>query len=180
MFWMQLQWLYSWFWKKICYPKHEEGDSDSDIDTYCEYEINRFHCLIEARPCNKCYDDDTLLTYENGIKTCISDEKVLENCITANVTTSYIKNLYNCTSCKINNILYYSKFHERYMCYNIFEKVIKSKNIYLDEFNNEENIPIEENSVCKKIILHLMERNVINVIMKMSECPDVKVIAHFL
>ena len=36
------------------------------------------------------------------------------------------------------------------MCHNIFEKIIKSKNIELEEFNNEENIKIGENGICQK------------------------------
>ena len=99
----------------------------------------------------KCYrKDETLVTYENEIKTCISNEKALDNCLTANASSKYIKNLYNCTSCKKGSILYYSKFYGRYMCHNIFEKIIKSKNIELEEFNNEENITIGKNGICQK------------------------------
>ena len=91
-----------------------------------------------------------MVEYNNGIKDCIND-KALDNCINASViSTFYINDIYNCTSCKTNYISYYSKYYERNMCHDIFEKIIKSKNISLEKFENEEYIPIEENGICKK------------------------------
>ena len=126
---------------KTCFPKEEEVD----YDIYCSDETNGISSNLE-RACNKCHNyDETLVTYESGNKTCISNEKALENCITANATSNYIKNLYNCTSCRDDHILYYSKYYGRYMCHNVFEKIIKSKNISLDKFKGEESITTGEN-----------------------------------
>ena len=111
--------------KKICLQDKEKMYND---DYYCYNEMHyRFNKPNYS--CKECFNcDETLVTYKDGSKTCISNEKALDNCITANlISTYYLKNSYECTSCTINHMLYYSKFYQRNMCHNVFEKIIKKK-----------------------------------------------------
>ena len=131
--------------KKVCLYQY---NNDNYMECYSENIGNKSNPIYS---CIYCYDrEQTLVEYNNGIKDCIND-KALDNCINASViSTFYINDIYNCTSCKTNYISYYSKYYERNMCHYIFEKIIKSKNISLEKFENEEYIPIEENGICKK------------------------------
>ena len=134
--------------KKICLINYDDEDINN---IYCYHE----NIGTDSNPiysCLSCYDDyATLVQYDNGIKRCIYNDKNLDNCINVSVvSTYYINNIYNCTSCGLNHISYFSKYYQRNMCHNVFEKIIKSKNISLDLFENEEYIPIEENGICKK------------------------------
>ena len=98
--------------------------------------------------CMNCYNSyNTLVTLENGLKTCKKDKEI-ENCAEAIENTMFINTLYNCTSCRLNYKNIYSKFYEREICQNVYEKIEESKNISLDLFNDEEYI-LAENSKCK-------------------------------
>ena len=100
--------------------------------------------------CIECIPNYTLVTYSNGINACIPNNIELKNCNHANViSTYYINNLYKCISYEKNYISYYSKFYQRYMCHNIYEEIIKNKDISLDIFKNEENKQIQ-NGNCEK------------------------------
>ena len=109
------------------------------------YEICRKN---ENNSCEYCYNSyNSLVTLENGLKTCKSDNG-LDNCAEAIENTMFINTLYNCTSCRLNYKNIFSEFYEREICQNVYEKIEKSKNISLDVFNDEEYISVE-NSKCK-------------------------------
>ena len=55
----------------------------------------------------------------------------------ATANSNYVNIIYNCTSCNFNYLPYYSKFYQRQICQNIYEKVTKRKNIDLKIFENE-------------------------------------------
>ena len=87
------------------------------------------------------YPSSYMLVKEGNISLCVFEfEPDLINCSSADVNTTYINNKYNCASCLINHLSYYSEFYERYICQNIFEKTKTSQNIDLDNFKYYDNI----------------------------------------
>lgn len=127
---------------------------------YCSH-INIGNNSNPIYSCEGCYSKDkTLVTYDNGIKSCESNDIALVGCTEADViSTEYLNNEYSCTSCSLYYINYYSKFYQRNMCHNVFEKITKTKEITFDEYKDEESIPIEENGVCKKKYFTPDEKN---------------------
>ena len=100
--------------------------------------------------CGSCYSSsDTLVTLENGGKLCFHDY-TLTNCIEVNASSNYINPVINCNSCKFNYFPFYSKYYGRTICQNIYEKIIKYKNITLDIFEEEEYILADDKGICKK------------------------------
>ena len=100
--------------------------------------------------CGSCYSSsDTLVTLENGGKLCVHDY-TLTNCIEVNASSNYINPVINCNSCKFNYFPFYSKYYGRTICQNIYEKIIKYKNITLDIFEEEEYILADDKGICKK------------------------------
>ena len=79
------------------------------------------------------YSSNYILVKEGNISFCV-DKSDLGNCSSADVDTYYVNNKYNCTSCLINHLPYYSEFYERYICQNIFDKIKISQNIDLDDY----------------------------------------------
>ena len=93
-------------------------------NTNCEYE----NIGTNATPiysCIRCYNElDTLITNQNGTKTCEYIYEI-EDCAEANVTsTYYMDTIYNCTSCKYYYWPYYSKYYDRQICQHIFYDII--------------------------------------------------------
>ena len=81
------------------------------------------------------YSSNYIMIKEGNISFCISGyETGLENCLSADIDTKYITNKYNCTSCKINHLIYSSQFYERDICQNIFEEIKTSQNINLNNY----------------------------------------------
>ena len=107
--------------------------------------------LSPVYSCNKCnyYSSTVLITLENGVKICIQEES-LENCLEADANTTYANTLYNCTSCKFNYWPYYSGYYGRKICQNIFEPIIKYRNISLEKFEGEEYILPDDKGICRK------------------------------
>ena len=115
------------------------------------YHIN--NCSIDTNSpnysCKNCYSSsETLVTFETRIKECINDDLLL-GCKEATANSYYVNNIYNCTSCNNNNYwLYYSKFYQRQICQNVYEKVIKRKELEIEEFENENSIKADSNGIC--------------------------------
>ena len=86
------------------------------------------------------YYSDYFLVKEDNIKICVRRETNLEYCLNATVDTTYAINEYNCTSCEINHLPYYSEFYERYICQNIFEEIETFQNIDLDIYQYYQRI----------------------------------------
>ena len=106
--------------------------------------------LAPIYTCKECYDSmEISVTFENGIQSCIYDN-ILENCIKVYANSSFLNPIYNCTSCKINYLPYYSKYYERIICQNVYEKITKYKNISLLKFEGEEYSTVEETGFCRK------------------------------
>jgi hypothetical protein len=122
-------------------------ERDNTTSYYCEDEIigNNSHPLYN---CTKCrYSYQAFVSYDFGIKKCISKDKAgLEGCLEANASTKYINTLYNCSACEMYYLPYYSKFYQRNICQNVFEKVIRRKNISLDIFEGQEYIEAQNGS----------------------------------
>ena len=98
--------------------------------------------------CHNCSYDQALVSYDFGIKDCIPKYTPgLENCLEANASTKYLNTLYNCSACDIHFLPYYSKFYQRNICQNIFEKIVKKNNISLDIFEGQEYIEAQ-NGEC--------------------------------
>ena len=99
--------------------------------------------------CVQCYDSTyILITAENGAKYCTEPINELENCLEADVDTTYIDSIYNCTSCSINYIPYYNKFFGKKICHNIYQDIIREKSISLIEFESEDKVPAK-NGECE-------------------------------
>ena len=120
---------------KTCKQNIEnEGNYNCEID-------NIGSSLNPKYSCKKCYNEnDILVTIEDGVKLCLEAKGELENCKEATADTTYVKNLYNCTSCSDNYIPYYSKFYGRMICQNIYGEIEEEKNISLENFNLEDSI----------------------------------------
>ena len=88
---------------------------------------------------DKDYSSNYILVKEGNISFCV-DKYDLGDCLSADVDTTYASNKYNCTSCYINQLSYYSEFYERYICQNIFDKIKTSHNINLDYLKNYDKI----------------------------------------
>ena len=117
--------------------------SEYDYLNNCSIDINS-----PNYSCKSCYkSSETLVTFETGIKECINDI-LLSNCIEATANSSYVNIIYNCTSCKESYWPYYSKFYQRQICQNVYEKVIKKKDINLELFKNESSIKADSNGIC--------------------------------
>ena len=114
---------------------------------YCDFENigNKSHPIYS---CKGCYNDYTLVTFENGIKGCIYDES-LNNCIEVNTISDHINHSYNCKSCIQNYLPYNSSYYNRTICQNVFENITTSQNISLEIFNSIEYIPADVNGKCK-------------------------------
>ena len=74
---------------------------------YCSH-INIGNNLNPIYSCEGCYSKDkTLVTYDNGIKSCESNDIALVGCTEADViSTEYLNNEYSCTSCSLYYINY--------------------------------------------------------------------------
>ena len=124
---------------QICIGK----DSEYDVSNNCIIDNNSSNYS-----CQSCYfNTQTLVTFETGIKECINDES-LYNCKEAIANSSYVNIIYNCTSCNFNYWPYYSKFYQRQICQNVYEKVTKKKDINLEQFKNESSIKADSNGIC--------------------------------
>ena len=78
---------------------------------------------------------------EGKINFCVNKESInLAGCLSANVDTSYSVNRYNCSSCIINHLPYYSEFYERYICQSIFDEIKTSQDINLDNYQKYHRI----------------------------------------
>ena len=119
-------------------------------NTNCEYE----NIGTNATPiysCIRCYNElDTLITNQNGTKTCEYIYEI-EHCAEANVTSTYYKDtIYNCTSCKYNYWPYYSKYYDRHICQHIIEDIKKSDKLSLEDYEKEEDeILSAKDGICE-------------------------------
>ena len=107
--------------------------------------------------CKFCYNDfDILIKTENGSKFCETPFNVLnpwmyspnyelEGCTEANVDTTYLKNIYNCTNCSLGYIPYYSRFFQRKICQNVYGNITRNKSEFDNTiFNDVENITAKD------------------------------------
>ena len=78
------------------------------------------------------YVSNYIMVQEGNINFCVpySDK---EKFLSATVDTTYTINKYNCTSCSMNYVPYYSNYYERYICQSVFEEIKKSQN---NNYNN--------------------------------------------
>ena len=108
---------------------------------------NESHPLYTYNCCTN--KNDVLVEYESGIKRCIYNYyyNELEGCLEANISSKYAKTLFNYYKCKEDYLPYESKFYRRKICQNVFEKIIKKKNISLEKFDGEEYIEAT-NGIC--------------------------------
>ena len=136
-----------------------EMDYDSNI---CKYNGEQGHCVsenlgTELNPlysCKSCYyEDQILVTYENGIKDCIYFyyDNLLENCLEANANSFFVKPTYNCTSCKNNYTTFYNEFYQRIICIKADDDIITINNKEkIENLKYYESIPINENDTCNQ------------------------------
>ena len=89
------------------------------------------------------------ISTESNAKYCIHRESELEGCIEIKANTTYVNSKYNCLSCSLNYLPYFSKFYERKICQNIYAKIIKKKEINLDKYEFEEKTPAIDGK-CEK------------------------------
>jgi hypothetical protein len=64
------------------------------------------------------------------------EDEESQYCTEATIDTTYVNTKYNCTNCSLNFIPYYSKFFGRKICQNIFDRIIKKKDISLDDYED--------------------------------------------
>ena len=103
--------------------------------------------LYSCINCNN--QNDILVTAENGAKFCINASEI-EGCTEANVNTAYINNIYNCTKCNREYILYKSKFYERNICQNISLPIKRNNNSNVNEYSKIEKDSVKaENGECE-------------------------------
>jgi len=110
---------------------------------------NVSHCFIEnignnKKPiysCSICANDYLPVIIEDSKKICVYKNDEIRFCNKVYSYTNYIKPTYNCISCSINFMPYYSSFYGRYICQNIFDNIITEKNISLELFENVEKFP---------------------------------------
>ena len=70
--------------------------------------------------CKSCYNADYILaTSDTGANFCVPKVGELEGCTSASVNTTYLYNVYNCTSCIDSYIPYYNIFFDKKICQNI-------------------------------------------------------------
>ena len=139
-------------------------DSESNSCIYLSFGDDKYYyqyCDLEnigtnSNPiysCSKCYSEEyyTLVSIENNVNLCISNEQIQEikHCSKANADTTYINPVYNCTNCLVNFLPYYSKFFERKICQNIFDKITTKKEISLEKYSNIESVNTI-NGICEK------------------------------
>ena len=129
-------------------------------DNYNDYYEN-YNCIVEnigtiTNPiysCSKCYNDQyyLLVSTENNINYCIykEEKEEIKYCLEAKANTTYINTVYNCTSCTFNFLPYKSKFFERQICQNIYNKIITKKDINLGKYKDVESVNIEK-GICPK------------------------------
>ena len=98
--------------------------------------------------CKNCYNqDDILVKSESGAKFCINSYEI-EGCTEANVKTDYITNIYDCTKCSQNYILY--KLYDRNICQNIDLPIKKTNNYSCINYSEiEKESAKAENGECK-------------------------------
>ena len=141
--------------KNCLTPKIDQYDDDDD-----KYSYYGFNCIYEnigtsSKPiysCTKCNDENYLLVAtENNLKYCKykGNYDEIKYCTEANIDTTYVNSLYNCTNCILNFIPYDSKFYGRKICQNIFEQVTKKKEISLAKYEGIEYVNAT-NGTCEK------------------------------
>ena len=134
-----------------------------DDQTNCQLENigSKTNPIFSCKKCksiiNKCFYDIYKEYYENGlppfdnssdyllvkegiINFCVYKKLIPENCLSVTIDTTYAINKYNCTSCSINYLPYYSEFYGRYICQNIFNEIKKSKVINLEKYKSYDKI----------------------------------------
>ena len=97
---------------------------------YFNYDEYFYSYYYDSNPLDFGYDDTTsnyIMANEGNINICVFPELELGNCLSATVDTTYATNKYNCTTCLINHLPYYSKFYERYICQSIFDEIKTSQ-----------------------------------------------------
>ena len=99
---------------------------------------NKTHPLYSCRKCD--YEYEALITFDTGIKKCISNYDKIRGCLEGNATTEYKNILYNCSVCDRYYLPFYSKYYQRNVCQYVFEEVIKKKNISLEIYEGQEYI----------------------------------------
>ena len=103
------------------------------------YDYHSFYRYDDYRD----YYSDYLLVKEGNISFCVNKESSLDNCLSADVDTTYAYNKYNCTSCLTNHLPYYSEFYEREICQSIFDSIKISQDIdfdYLKDYDRMQSI----------------------------------------
>ena len=99
--------------------------------------------------CTYCFDSNYVLaTSESGANFCVPKEGELEGCTRAYVNTTYLNNVYNCTSCKTSYIPYYNIFFDKIICQNIYTEPDKKRELDTTAFFDVENVDAI-NGVCE-------------------------------
>ena len=99
--------------------------------------------------CYYCYDwNNLLVTSETGAKFCAPKEGELAGCTEAYANTTYLNNVYNCTSCDAGFISYYNIFFEKIICQNVHNKPDKIREIDSRTFTDVENVDAI-NGICE-------------------------------
>ena len=131
-----------------CYSDYYLDTNSNTCKREREVEYNNnYNCYVEnigtkenpIYSCTKCYNDKNylLISKENNVKYCIyKEDDEIQYCTEANIDTTYVNTIYNCTNCSFNFLPYYSKFFGRKICQNIYDKIIKKKDISLDDYED--------------------------------------------
>ena len=132
--------------KKICIHKINMNDYSG---LNCNYE-NIGTSSEPLYSCNNCYNhDDILVKTDSGAKFCINYNKI-EGCIEVIVNTNYINNIYDCSNCSRNYILYKSNYYDRNICQKINSEIKKTNNYDFSKYSEKEmDIIKAKNGECK-------------------------------
>ena len=129
---------------KLCKQNNKLNLLSGITDCYLENIGSNFNPIYS---CKKCYNNNNIFVYkENGAKICKEPIGELEGCKEVYLDNSYVKNVYNCTECSLNYISYYNRFFNRKICQNIYQEIIRKKELSDDAFSEIESIPAKNGS----------------------------------
>ena len=85
---------------------------------------------------------------EKDVRVCVEPKGELEGCKEAYANTTYINDIYNCNNCSMNYLSYYSLFFNRKICQNIYQDIIKRKELTNNAFDEIESV-LAKNGRCE-------------------------------
>ena len=132
---------------KYIYDDYDDNyeDYNCNIKNIGNYTNSIYSCTEKKN------DNFLLTTTENNIKYCLyKQNEEIKYCTEANINTTYINAVFDCTNCSLNFLPYYSKFFERKICQNIFDKIIKEKNISFSIFDDFDSVNMTKEGICPK------------------------------